>query len=239
MRCIWPLIVTLTAALLLGHGARAQTPGATASVPINVSTATTAALVAAKSQQSIVVSAFTLSFGGTGNAALVSGTGSACGSGQHNLTGAYVGAASVALSHGDGAGGVLFGPQGNGLCITTTAARRSPAVSPTGNSNMHNPNFAAALTRRLAANAAADGKAGLMREFSKSPEEINRAMWTAIRDRPHEIRGDVLDEIHANPPRSSRFTTFSKTTWRSAPRMPLRPPSRAGTRKKTTSDTQR
>jgi hypothetical protein len=95
---------------------------ASASVPINVSTATTTQLVAISGTATIFVTAFDLVGGGTGNATLVYGTGSNCATGTTSLTGPYPLVAQTVITKGSGHGPVLVVPSGNALCITTSAA---------------------------------------------------------------------------------------------------------------------
>ncbi len=92
------------------------------SAAISVSTATTTQLVALTSGKKIYVTAFDIIAAGTGNATLVYGTGSNCGTGTTSLTGAYNLTAQTGISKGIGLGPVLVVPASNALCITTSAA---------------------------------------------------------------------------------------------------------------------
>lgn len=95
---------------------------ASASVPINVSTATTTQLVALSGGTSIRVTSFDVIAGGTGNITFVYGTGTNCGTGTTSLTGAYPLTAQAGIAKGSGLGPVLVVPAGNALCVTTSAA---------------------------------------------------------------------------------------------------------------------
>src|SRR5665213_1541270 len=91
--------------------------GATASVPISVSTATTTQLVALAAGKAITVSAWDIIAAAADTVTLEYGTGSNCGSGTTALTGAYPLAANGGLAKGSGVAPILFVPAGNALCI--------------------------------------------------------------------------------------------------------------------------
>ena len=93
-----------------------------ASVPINISTATTTQLVAAVAGKAIYVTAWDVIAAGTGNITLEYGTGSNCSAGATQLTGAYGLAAQFGIAKGNGLGPVLVVPAGNALCAVTSAA---------------------------------------------------------------------------------------------------------------------
>lgn len=95
---------------------------ASASVPIGISTATTTQLVALASGQVIHVTSWDVVAGGAGTFRLVYGTGTNCGTGTTNLTGAYPLIANAGLSKGGGLGPILVVPAGNALCAVTSAA---------------------------------------------------------------------------------------------------------------------
>ena len=92
-----------------------------ASVPINISTATTTQLVAAVAGKAIYVTAWDVIAAGTGNITLEYGTGSNCSVGATALTGAYGLAAQFGIAKGNGLGPVLVVPAGNALCAVTSA----------------------------------------------------------------------------------------------------------------------
>lgn len=97
--------------------------GSQASVPISVSTATTTKLVSGIPNLTTYIASVSIQAGGSGNAQLVAGTGTNCGSNTTNLTGAYVlSATTPPLVLGTGAGAVLVPPQGYDVCLTTSAA---------------------------------------------------------------------------------------------------------------------
>lgn len=95
---------------------------ASASVPIDMSTATTTQLVALTSGQRILVTAWDAMAAGTTTFKLVYGTGTNCGTGTTNLTAAYDWTAQAGLTKGSGLGPVLVVPAGNALCGVNSAA---------------------------------------------------------------------------------------------------------------------
>jgi hypothetical protein len=95
---------------------------ADASAKIDVSTATTTQLVALTSTQKIYVTSWDVIAAGTGTIKLVYGTGSSCGTGTTDLTGAYSLVAQSGIAKGNGIGPVLVVPASNALCVTTSAA---------------------------------------------------------------------------------------------------------------------
>jgi hypothetical protein len=90
----------------------------TASVPIAVSTAGTAQLVAAVSAKAIYVTDWDVLAGGTGTFQLEYGTGTNCATGTTALTGTY----PMTAQFGRAGVGHLFIPASNALCIVTTGA---------------------------------------------------------------------------------------------------------------------
>ena len=101
-----------------------------ASVPINISTATTTQLVAAVAGETIYVTAFDAVAGGTTNFTFEYGTGSNCATGATPLTGAYGLIAQFGVAKGSGLGAVLIVPSGNALCAVSSPRSRSAARSP-------------------------------------------------------------------------------------------------------------
>lgn len=95
---------------------------ADASAKIDVSTATTTQLVALSSSKKIYVTSWDVVAAGTGTIKLVYGTGSSCGTGTTDLTGAYSLVAQSGLAKGNGLGPVIIVPASNALCVTTSAA---------------------------------------------------------------------------------------------------------------------
>jgi hypothetical protein len=101
-----------------------------ASVPINISSATTTQLVAAASGKTIYVTAWDVIAAGSGSLTLEYGTGSNCGAGTTALTGAYNLTAQFGIAKGNGLGPVLVVPAGNALCVLTSAtAQMSGSLS--------------------------------------------------------------------------------------------------------------
>ena len=96
---------------------------ASQSTPISVASGATTQLIAGTAGQAIYVTSYDFMAGGTVNATLVYGTGSNCATGQGNLTGAYPLIAQAGISKGNGTGVVLYVPQGNALCITTSSSQ--------------------------------------------------------------------------------------------------------------------
>lgn len=96
---------------------------ASASVPIDMSTATTTQLVALSGSTKIYVTSWDATAGGTTTFKLVYGTGTNCGTGTTNLTAAYDWVAQAGIAKGSGLGPVLVVPAGNALCATNSAAQ--------------------------------------------------------------------------------------------------------------------
>jgi len=95
---------------------------ASASVPINISAATTTQLVAASGSTKIYVTSYGVIAAGTGNITFEYGTGANCGTGTTALTGALNLAAQAGITQGSGLGPILVAPAGNALCAVTSAA---------------------------------------------------------------------------------------------------------------------
>lgn len=95
---------------------------ADASAKIDVSTATTTELVALSAGKKIYVTSWDVIAAGTGTIKLVYGTGTACGTGTTDLTGAYSLVAQSGIAKGGGLGPILVVPASNALCVTTSAA---------------------------------------------------------------------------------------------------------------------
>ena len=107
-----------------------QAMQATASAPINISTATTTQIVPLSVGIPIYVVSWDVVVSAADNITFEYGTGTACGTGTTALTGAYNFAANGGLSAGSGSGVILFVPPGNALCIVTSAgAQASGRVS--------------------------------------------------------------------------------------------------------------
>lgn len=89
--------------------------------PIDISTATTTELIALNVDKTIFLTSWDVMAGGTGTIRLVYGSGTACGTGTTNLTGAYPLIAQAGIAKGNGLGIVLAIPKGKALCATTNA----------------------------------------------------------------------------------------------------------------------
>lgn len=101
-------------------------PATMASVPINISTATTTLLVAGRAGASLYVTAVDVVAAGTGNIQFIAGTGATCGTGTVNVTGNYNLTAQTGFSKGTGYGAVWALPLGFSLCAVTSAAVGMP-----------------------------------------------------------------------------------------------------------------
>lgn len=99
-----------------------------ASVKIDVSTATTTQLVALSGSTRIYITHWDVIAGGTGNIKLVYGTGASCGSGTTDITGNYNLTAQAGISVGGGLGPAIVVPAGQALCVTTSAAVQMSGV---------------------------------------------------------------------------------------------------------------
>jgi hypothetical protein len=103
---------------------------ATASVPINISAATTTQLIAASGSTKIYVTAWDVIAAGAGSITIEYGTGTNCGIGTTPLTGAYPLTAQTGEAHGAGVGPILVVPAGNALCaLTSQAVQMSGSVA--------------------------------------------------------------------------------------------------------------
>jgi hypothetical protein len=103
---------------------------ATASIPINISTATTTQLIAASGSTKIYVTAWDVIAAGPGSITIEYGTGTNCAIGATPLTGAYPLTAQSGEAHGTGLGPILIVPAGNALCaLTSQAVQMSGSVA--------------------------------------------------------------------------------------------------------------
>ena len=91
------------------------------SVPINVASATTTALVTPSGTKSVYVCAFSLTVSGTAPTVQFEyGTGVACAGSPTALTGPYTATVGNEISAGAGMGTIMRAPAGNGVCVVTT-----------------------------------------------------------------------------------------------------------------------
>lgn len=137
MKCLLGILVTV--ALFLGANfASAQSPNALCyttngsncaqavaasnSLPIAISSATTTQIVAAVTGQTIYVTSWDLVSSAGGTFKWVYGTGTNCGTGQHDLTGTYTFGTSTVFTKGNGLGTVLYIPIGNALCAISSGS---------------------------------------------------------------------------------------------------------------------
>lgn len=112
-----PGTTNAVAALVNTAGVAVQ---ATASVPVNISTATTTQLVALSSGKAIYVTSLPVIAGGTGNITYEYGTGTACATGTTALTGPLNLTAQSGI--GPSSSVQLVVPASNALCVLTSAA---------------------------------------------------------------------------------------------------------------------
>jgi hypothetical protein len=96
--------------------------GASNSAKISVAAATTTEILALVTNARIYVTSWDVMAAGTNNVKLVYGTGTNCGTGTTDLTGAYPLIAQAGISKGNGVGAILFIPISNALCITTSGS---------------------------------------------------------------------------------------------------------------------
>lgn len=96
---------------------------------VTVSAAATTEIVALTASRSIRVCSFSASISLAGTAQWVTGTGTNCGSGTANLTGAYSIATGVTTSQGTGLGEIFKTPSGNALCLSATVGNVTGVVS--------------------------------------------------------------------------------------------------------------
>lgn len=92
------------------------------SVPINTASASIVQLVALVANQWIFITSWDVMAAGTTNVKLVYGTGTNCGTGTTDLTGAYPLIAQAGIAKGNGTGAVLFVPRGNALCVNNSGS---------------------------------------------------------------------------------------------------------------------
>ena len=123
----WALAITILLGGAYLKSASAQVPAytppsTTASVAINISTATTTKLITGITSRWVYITNFNVIAGGTGNIQLVYGTGTLCATGQTALTGAYNLTAQAGLVLGSGVAPNLVVPTGNDVCAITSAA---------------------------------------------------------------------------------------------------------------------
>ncbi len=120
------LIAALLLFLGLASAALAQQsvniPAPTNQISIAGTVATATKIVSGIAGRSIYVTAILQVPVATSVVTYTTGTGTNCGTGTANVTGALTFAAGQVLSLGDGYGAVLVLPQGNDLCITIATA---------------------------------------------------------------------------------------------------------------------
>lgn len=97
-------------------------PLSQATLPINISTATTTQLLALSGGKAIYVTVYSVVAGGTGNITFEYGTGSTCSVGTTTLTGAIPLVAQSGIAQGNGDGAVFVIPAGNAFCALTSQA---------------------------------------------------------------------------------------------------------------------
>jgi hypothetical protein len=95
---------------------------ANASLPINITTATTTQVIALISGRATYITAFDLVSAGAGTAQLEYGTGTNCSTVVGTLTGAYPFAAGGGRASGGGLGPMLIVPASDEVCVVTTSS---------------------------------------------------------------------------------------------------------------------
>lgn len=113
-----------TARLCFTTNGQNCTPGIQASASVKISTATAAIveLVALTSGKTTFITSWDVMSAGTTNVKLVYGTGTNCGTGTVDLTGAYPLIAQAGISKGVGLGPILFPLLSNAVCVSNSAA---------------------------------------------------------------------------------------------------------------------
>lgn len=96
--------------------------GAALSIKIDSAAATTTELIALTAGQRIYITSWDVMAAGTTNVKLVYGTGTNCGTGTTDLTGAYPLIAQAGISKGSGLGAILFPLVSNAVCISNSGA---------------------------------------------------------------------------------------------------------------------
>lgn len=128
---LWALLVCPQLALAQGPEKLCYTTNGTNCVPavassnskaISTASATTVELLPLVANKNIYVTSFNIVSAGTTTYKFVYGTGTACGTGTTDLTGAYTLIANGYVSSGNGLGIVLLVPPGNALCATNSQA---------------------------------------------------------------------------------------------------------------------
>lgn len=104
------------------------------SVVVSTAAAATSELVALTAGQSIRVCSFVLTGGGATTVQFKSGTGTTCGTGTVNRTGALELADNTAIPVGSGVGVIFRGAAGEALCMTNSAAIQVSGVVTYGKS---------------------------------------------------------------------------------------------------------
>lgn len=92
---------------------------ANTSIPITINTSTTVQLVGLSGSTKIYITAWDALADGAGHFQLVAGTGTNCGTGQHNLTGNYSFVASSGMNKGNGNAAILITAAGEEVCGKT------------------------------------------------------------------------------------------------------------------------
>jgi hypothetical protein len=131
MKVLIPSFVVVAAILSAlafgGWGVHAQSAASwpfigVQSVKIDTATSGNVELVALTSGQSIYVLHWDVMASGTTSFQLIYGTGTACATGETDLTGPYPLIAQTGLSVGDGYGALMKSASGNALCLENSAA---------------------------------------------------------------------------------------------------------------------
>lgn len=120
------IALALLLSLAMAASAVAQsfpTPQTNAQIPIvGTATGTPVKIVSGQTGRQIIVTAVSLIPAATSVVQFTYGTGTNCGTGTQNVTGAMTFSGNQELNLGDGSGGVWVLPQATDLCITITTA---------------------------------------------------------------------------------------------------------------------
>lgn len=119
------LILVLALALGIGNAQAQQAvvvPATMASISVAAGTLAASRIITGVSGKSIYITSIALIPVATAVVTFTTGTGTNCGTGTANLTGAMTFAAGQTLTYGVGNGAVLVAPQGNDVCLTIATA---------------------------------------------------------------------------------------------------------------------
>lgn len=126
------VIAAFFISLWLANAALAQpvvVPSTQAQIQIAGTVAASTKIITGVSGKQIYVNALLLVPVATAVVTFTYGTGTNCGTGTTNITGAMTFAAGQTVNHGDGYGAIFVLPRGNDLCITIATAAAPGSIS--------------------------------------------------------------------------------------------------------------